>query len=385
MSGDSASTLTWTILLVAGCLFSCPSLANVLLDDSEIAKIVRHGPWPPPKKSDPSNRVSGTMAAIALGRKLFFDPRFSSNGKISCASCHDPDCGWTDGKPRAVGLARLDRNTQSLFNARYNRWFGWDGRSDSLWAHSIGPILAKTEMGMSVDAFARRLLNDAALTGLYREAFGRFPAAATSTTLVVDAAKAMAAFQETIVSGRTAFDRFRDALQSGDIASAGTYPAAAQRGAKIFVGRGKCNVCHAGPRFTNGEFDDSGVPYFIAAGRVDRGRHGGIRKLKTSPYNQLGRFNDAPGLATGWATRRVRQTHRTFGQFKVPSLRELTRTAPYMHNGSLMSLEDVVRHYSNINLERIHSDGARILQPLNLSDQQVMDLIAFLKTISAPD
>lgn len=376
------SSLRRALVLAAFYLMLLPAYADVLLNESEIAQVIRHGPWPPPKKTDPSNRVSGSKTAIALGKTLFSDARFSRNGKISCASCHDPARGWTDGKARAGGLARLDRNTQSLFNVAQNRWFGWDGRNDSLWAHSIGPILAEAEMGMTPDTFATQFRSDVVLSKLYAETFSRSPSEVEAPTLLVDSAKALAAFQETIVTSRTVFDRFRDALDKGDLRSAGTYPADAQRGLKLFVGRGKCNVCHIGPRFTNDEFDDAGVPYFTAPGRVDRGRHGGLRRLKKSPYNLLGQFNDAPQLATGWATRHVRQTHRTFGQFKVPSLRELTRTAPYMHNGSLATLADVARHYSDINLERMHSDNAAILQPLKMTRREIQDLVAFLRSLS---
>ncbi|MEM7189005.1 MAG: cytochrome c peroxidase [Pseudomonadota bacterium] len=364
--------------------FSQDSADRLLLSDVEVEKIISHGPWPPAQRNDPSNGVSGDPSAIELGKKLFFDTRLSSNGKIACGSCHDPKLGWTDGLARAGGLERLDRNTQSLFNASGNRWFGWDGRNDSLWAHSIGPILDKREMGATPDAVAALLRRDPAFSELYTAAFGSSPDGREPLDLVVDAAKAMAAFQETITSGRTAFDNFRDALRRGDFEAAGTFPASAQRGAALFVGRGKCNFCHLGPRFTNDEFDDVGIPYFTGPGQVDRGRFGGIKKLRASAFNQLGRYNDAPDRASGWATEQVAQNHRTFGQFKVPSLRQLTHTAPYMHNGLLASLEDVVAHYSNISLDRIHADGALILEPLHLTEQESSDLLEFLKSLSNP-
>ena len=129
------------LLIAAGAAFA--GAEPLSLDDEQIAKIVRHGPWPPPEQSDYSNRVSGKPAAIAFGQLLFFDKRLSRDGTIACASCHDPARGWADGKPRAGGLARLDRNTQSLFNVRYNRWFGWDGRTDSLWRTVSGRSLRK--------------------------------------------------------------------------------------------------------------------------------------------------------------------------------------------------------------------------------------------------
>jgi len=356
--------------------------SGILLTDDEIEKILQHGPWPLERKIDFSNRVSGKKAAEELGRLLFFDTRLSVNGEISCATCHNPDLGWTDGKAKAGGLERLDRNTQSLFNVSGNRWFGWDGRNDSLWAHSIGPILDKREMGATPERVAEVVQNDPKLKQRYRQVFGHMPDDREGLDLVVDVAKSMAAFQETIVTGKTSFDRFRDALARNDLAAAEMYPAAAQRGAALFVGRGQCNLCHIGARFSNDEFDDAGVPYFTGPGQVDRGRFQGILSLRASPYNLLGVYNDAPDRAIGWATEQVAQNHRTFGQFKVPSLRQLTQTAPYMHNGSLKTLRDVVDHYSDIDLDRIHSDAVPILKPLNLTEQESNDLVAFLESLS---
>ncbi len=355
---------------------------DLRLSDDEIAEIVRHGPWPAVENADPSNRASGKPSAIELGELLFFDTRLSADGQIACGTCHDPALGWTDGKARAGGLARLDRNTQSLFNVSGNRWFGWDGRNDSLWMHSIGPILDKREMGATPDMIAATVRNDRDLNRRYTEVFGIPPENREALDLVVDVAKSMAAFQETISTGRTPFDEFRDALAREDYAAALEYPASARRGASLFVGEGQCNLCHIGPRFTNDEFDDAGVPYFTGPGQVDRGRFKGIQDLKASPFNLLGQYNDKPGEATGWATARVAQTHRTFGQFKVPSLRQLTETAPYMHNGSFETLRDVVDHYSNIDLDRIHSDGVLVLRPLNLTEQESEDLVAFLRSLS---
>ncbi len=378
--------IAFLLIVVSGVLSGLASetQSRLLLNDEEIAKIIRHGPWPPEEQIDASNRVSGNEAAIDLGKRLFFDPRISANGEISCATCHDPELGWTDGKVRAGGLERLDRNTQSLFNVIGNRWFGWDGRNDSLWAHSIGPILDEREMGATPEKVADVIKNDPELKQRYETVFGQSADSRRHLDLVVDVAKAMAAFQETITTDRTSFDVFRDALARKDIETAGSFSASAQRGAALFVGRGKCNLCHIGARFTSDEFDDAGVPYFTGPGRVDRGRFEGIRKLRASPFNQLGSYNDAPERATGWATAQVAQTHRTFGQFKVPSLRQLTETAPYMHNGSLETLRDVVAHYSNINLDRIHSDAVPVLAPLNLTEQEIDDLVAFLESLSTP-
>ena len=201
--------------------------------------------------------------------------------------------------------------------------------------------------------------------------------------MLVNIAKALAAFQETIVTGRTPFDDFRDALERSDAQAMSRYPLAAQRGLQIFVGKGNCNVCHFGPNFTSGEFEDVGVPHFAEKGRVDSGRYGGIAALLASPFNLLGSHNDNPDKAAGLPTRHVEQLHRNWGEFRVPSLRNVSLTAPYMHNGSLATLRDVVRHYSELDEERLHGhEGARLVRPLRLTPQEAADLVAFLETLS---
>jgi cytochrome c peroxidase len=170
----------------------------------------------------------------------------------------------------------------------------------------------------------------------------------------------------------------------GDRAAAARYPLAAQRGLKLFIGEARCNVCHAGPAFTNDEFADVGVAFFLAAGGADAGRHGGLTRLLASSTNRLGPLNDAGAGADPRAvlTRHPKLEPRHFGEFRVPGLRQLTHTAPYMHNGSLATLEDVVRHYDRLDEERLHADGERILRRLNLGAGQAADLAAFLRTFS---
>src|SRR5262249_44807192 len=233
---------------------------------------------------------SGNPAAIELGERLFFDPRLSPSGKVLCATCHAPFRGWQDARERAQGLVEVDRNTPSVLNVRYARWFGWDGAGDSLWAQSIRPIIDPREMGGSIAQAAALVRADAALGCRFEKAFGTVPKG--DAEIVAALGKALAAFQETLVTGRTPFDDFRDALARGDAAAMARYPAAAQRGLKTFVGRGSCSACHAGPTFSNGEFHDTGVPFFVAGGGVDPGRHGGIKKLLANEFNLLGRFSD---------------------------------------------------------------------------------------------
>jgi cytochrome c peroxidase len=358
--------------------WAAPAAAETLdFSAEEIAQIARHGPWPPPFAPDPSNRASGQPPAIALGEALFFDRRLAPDQKLSCASCHEPDHGWAEAKPVSDGRARLTRNAIGLLDARTRRWFGWDGGQDSLWAMSLRPIIAPLELAATPESAAALLRADEALGRCYAAAFGRPVEAAPPDALMVDLAKALAAFQETLTSRRSQFDDFRDALLRG---AATDYPPAAQRGLRLFIGRGNCALCHLGPDFSNGEFHDVAVPFFTPDG-VDPGRHAGIKTLQASPYNLLGRWNDDPVRATGQQTQLLDPQHRNFGEFRTPSLRNLSQTAPYMHDGSKATLRDVVRHYSEIDPDRLHADGEAILRPLGLTDPEIDDLVAFLASL----
>ena len=375
------------LLVVAACL-PPKSIGNepALLDftPAERRAILAHGPWPPPLDLDASNRVSGNREAAALGQRLFFDGRLSANGKVACVSCHMPPALFGDRRKTSVGLAAVDRNSPSLINVRFQRWFGWDGGSDSLWAHSLRPLTDPREHGYTLERFAQLLATDAELSCRYQKAFGRKVGDVASEIAAVDGAKALAAFQETLVSPPTPFDIFREALARGDAAAGANYPLAAQRGLRIFVGKGNCNTCHVGALFSNREFGDIGIPFFIAPGKVDPGRHGGIQRVTKDPFNQLGGYNDDPTKADGKATRHVDLQQKNFGEWKVPSLRNVARTAPYMHNGSLATLAEVVRHYSELDEDRLHADGEKILRPLKLSTGESADLVAFLESLSAP-
>ena len=349
----------------------------------ELRRILAHGSWPPARRADPSNRVSGNAQAIALGERLFADPRLSRTHTIACTTCHRPERAFTDGAARGQGLARGDRNTQALADVGGQRWYGWDGANDNLWAQSLRPIVDPREMGGDAARLAALIRDDDDLHRRYTRAFGASPGD-DDETVAVDAAKALAAYLETLVSPRTPFDDYRDALARSDDDAATRYPAAARRGLAIFVGKGRCDVCHTGPRFTNGEFHDVGVPFFAERTRVDSGRHDGIKRLRASPYNLLGRWSDDPSRGTATGTRYVALEHRNFGEFRVPSLRNVARTAPYMHNGSFATLRDVVKHYSEVDENRLHADGEAILRPLRLTDAEIDDLVAFLDTLTAP-
>jgi len=349
---------------------------------SERAAIAAFGPWPPPRARDASNRWNSAPAAVAYGRHLFGDAALSAEGGLSCASCHDPRRAFHDGRALARGRGAGVRNTPTLLDVADRRWFGWDGAHDSLWAASLAPLVDPREMATRVEDVARRVRGDPLRRAAHQAVFGP-DLPSDDLEVVVQLAKALAAYQATLRSPRTAFDDFRDAVVRGDWRSAARYPRPAQRGLRLFIGEARCSVCHAGPAFTNDEFADVGVPFFVAGG-VDAGRHGGLSKLLTSPLNRLGPFNDAgEGTdARALLTRHLKIEPRHFGEFRVPGLRQLARSAPYMHNGSLATLDEVVRHYDRLDEERLHADGERILRRLNLRPDQAADLVAFLRTLS---
>ena len=362
--------------------FDLSQIPGIAFTEEEKRKIVAHGPWPPKRIADPSNRVSGKPAAIALGERFFYEPRLSGTGSVLCATCHVPFRGFQDARKRGFGLEEGERNTPSIVNVRFERWFGWDGANDSLWAQSVRPLLDPREMRSSATQVASFVRGNRSFALGYREVFNKNPEEEADETLLVNVGKALAAFQETLVSGRTPFDDFRDALERGDQAAMARYPASAQRGLRIFVGEGRCNLCHFGPQFTNGEFADTGVSFFVSSNKVDQGRYGGIKKLKENPLNLLGAFNDDPSRSTATSTSHVELQHRNFGEFRVPGLRNVAGTAPYLHDGSLATLRDVVLFYSNLDEERLHADGAKILRPLSLSPGEVEDLVVFLESLS---
>lgn len=376
-------TARW-LLALALLTASEPVQAEFGWSAAEVESVARHGPWPPPAARDPSNRIAGTPEGIALGHQLFGDPRLSGDGARSCASCHRPDRDFSDGRPRAEARphGELARRTPSLWNVGQGPWFGWDGAADSLWSQSLRPLLAPDEMAASAGQVARLLRDDAALSCGYARAFGGPATARDDEQLLVDAGKALAAYQATLVSPRTPFDDFRDALLAGDRPAMARYPQSAQRGLKIFVGEANCSTCHFGPRFTNGEFADIGIPFFTGPGSVDRGRLGGLESLARSPFTQTGPHSDDGGSAT--RTRHVQRLHSNFGEFKVPGLRQAANSAAFMHNGHLASLEQVVDHYSDVSPDRLHSDGTPLVRPLRLDAGQRADLVSFLRTLSVP-
>lgn len=287
---------------------------------------------PPP--SPPDNPL--TPEKIALGANLFADARLSGSGKRSCASCHLPERAFTDGRARALSLsgAPLRRNTPSLGDLAWGKHFFWDGRASSLEAQVQMPIEAADEMGGDWPTILSRLGGDADLAARFRVAFPEEPAVSQANVL-----KALATYVRSLVSPTTRFDAWVD----GD---AQALRPAEVRGFRLFIGKGACVLCHVGWRFTDDRFHDIGLT------SKDAGR-GAVP-------------GGTPGLMA----------------FKTPSLRELAHTAPYMHDGSLATLEAVIRHYTG-GFVRRPSLATNMNRELLLSPQQRSDLVAFLRALSS--
>ena len=358
---------------------------KVTFSESEISKILSHGPWPAPAAHDPTNRASGNLEAIELGTRLFFDQRLSSSGQLACASCHVPERNWTDNLTRGVGRVEVDRNTPTLMNLRVQRWFGWDGGADSLWSQSLRPILDMKELAATPHHVAQLVRSDAQLSCRYRKVYGT-PPPADDEAVLVGVGKVLASFQETLVSGRTPFDRFRDAIAKGEPPSNWNYSEPALRGLKIFIGKGACTECHSGPNFTGGEFFSTGLSKFAPQGKADPGRLEGVRQLKESRFNLLGEYNDDKSGASAVRTGQIRLEQDSFGEFKVPSLRNLVLTAPYGRDGRAETLAEVIRHYAALDPARLREKGGakdgKPATPLNLTPREQTDLVVFLETLS---
>ncbi len=389
----SGSERKGRIAVRAACAATCALLAGAspaqqdsapkpAFTDAEIKIILSHGPWPAPAQPDPSNRVSGKPDAIEFGTRLFFDQRLSRSGTLSCSSCHVPERNWTDNLTRGIGMSEVDRNTPTVMNLFASRWYGWSGASDSLWSQSLRPILDPRELAATPRHVAQLVRDDEQLSCRYRKAFGAPPSPADDEALLVDVGKALAAFQETLISGRTPFDRFRDALAKSEQPPLGSYSEPAQRGLKIFIGKGGCTACHSGPNFTGGGFFNTGLSRFAPRGQPDPGRRDAIRQLMESRFNLLGSYNDDPTGMSAARTREASLEKAGFGEFKVPSLRNLILTAPYGRDGATETLAEVVRHYAGLDPVSLHAKDEKPAKPLNLTPREQTDLVVFLESLS---
>ena len=361
-----------------------------VIDAPTRERLLRLGPLPAPPK-DPTNRWSDDADAADLGRWLFHEPRLSADGSVSCATCHRGDHGFAE--PRAItrGLGPGTRHSQSLLNAAHQRWLTWDGRADSLWSQALHPFLSADEMGLSPSQVVDRLRRIEPLRSRFEKVFGPLPNASDEEGVrraFVQVGKAIGAFERRLVTGPAPFDRWLERLRSGDAAPVEGFDAAAIRGAALFAGRADCVRCHSGPLLSDGEFHMIGVPSAGAAMPTDRGRLDGIDRLQVDPFNAAGAFSDERDGARARVTKATRRDPDAWGRFRTPSLRAAAATPPYMHQGQLATLGDVVRFYDTLEgATDLDHHGERVLEPLGLSEAQRHDLVAFLRGVqgTAPD
>lgn len=279
-----------------------------------------------------------TVEKVELGKLLFFDPWLSANNTVSCASCHIPHLAWTDGQQVSIGIRRqlATRNGMTIMNRLYGKAQLWHGRSPTLEAQALNPLHKPVRMGMpSYEAEVQKLNAIPGYRKLFQQAF--------QTDVTLDGiAKAIAAFERTILSGNSPADRFDMGGEENAMSDS------AKRGLTLFQTKGRCTRCHSGFNFTDESFHNLGIDW--DTDQVDVGRY----KVSKDPDD--------------------------IGAFKTPTLREISRTAPYMHDGRFATLEDVIEFYDKGGIQNPHLSNLMI--PLNLTAQEKADLVVYMRPLN---
>ena len=279
---------------------------------------------------------ASTPERIELGKHLFFDPRLSGSNFISCATCHNPAMGWSDGQKTAIGhgMQALGRATPTILNTAYQSVQFWDGRAASLEEQALGPIVAAGEMNQPLDELVSELKAIPGYVDMFNAAY---PDEGITTEAI---AKAIAVFERTVVSSESDFDRWLTGVDDA-------MNEEALRGFLVFSGKGNCTACHSGHNFTDDKFHNIGL------------------KGVENP----GRYAIEPDEALK-------------GAFKTPTLRDVALTAPYMHNGAYETLEEVVEHYDTGGFENAGNLSPDMKPSLNLSEKDKKALVAFMKSLT---
>jgi cytochrome c peroxidase len=278
-----------------------------------------------------------TPARVALGKALFFDPRLSGSNWISCATCHNPALGWSDGLPTGIGdgMHALKRATPTILNSAFSKILMWDGRARDLEEQALGPVAAVVEMNQDIPGLVAKLSRIEGYAQMFENAY---PKEGISGATI---AKAIAAFERTVLSTESPFDRWR----KGDSKAVS---ASAKRGFALFTGKADCVACHQGYNFNDDGFHNIGLKAISAE-------------------EDLGRY----------AHRKVNVAR---GAFKTPTLRDVALSSPYMHNGIYQTLEEVVEHYDRGGDVKEHLDPN--MKALGLSGPEKADLVEFMKSLT---
>ena len=269
-----------------------------------------------------------------LGKRLFFDPILSKDGTVSCASCHKPEHGFADDKPVSIGIKgqKGERNTPTIFNAFRPKLLFWDGRAMGLEEQALGPIENPIEMGEDLKNVVNKLNNLPYYKKAFDEVFGK--GEITKEKL----AEVVAEFERTAVSKDSNYDRYK----AGDSSALSE---SARRGLVLFEGKAMCIACHNGPDFTDYDFHNIGLPITEDVGRA-----------------------------------KITQKREDIRKFKTPTLREVARTAPYFHTGEFETLEQVIAYYNAGGGQDQYKDPLK--EPLNLTEEEQLDLVEFLKSLT---
>ena len=368
----------------------------------------------PPLPLSPGNRVADDARAAQLGRQLFFDKRLSANGKVACASCHQPQRYFSDGLALSQGLAATDRHAPTLVGVAWQTYLFHDGRKDSLWSQALGPLENDNEHGFDRAALAH-LIGDQYRSS-YETIFGdmpqlpdtaRFPQHARPmafaarhahtaawagmspadreaiNTVAANAGKALEAFERTLVPQAAPFDRYVSDLKARHTEPpiSADFSRAARRGLRAFIGKAQCVNCHNGPLFSDREFHNIGLPAVGGRSGVDVGRSLGAQQVKADEFRCGTVYSDAkncPELAF------LNPKFADFlGAFRTPTLRNVAKTPPYMHDGQMATLSDVLNFYRTLPGQAQVGHRELILQLLDPS-VQTDDLLAFLQTLTGP-
>jgi len=287
-----------------------------------------------PDVQDPPENPT-TPAKVELGKRLFFDPRLSGDGKLACISCHVPGLGWADGRAKGSGFQgkELSRNVPSILNSAYYSGFFHDGRAASLEEQALGPLFNPDEMNATASQVVATLSGIPEYRKRFQDAFGTEPS-------IEGVGKALAAFERTLVSKNSAFDRW---VQGEDDALSPQ----AKRGLELFTGKADCTACHKGPNFSDDKFHNIGIP---GSGTTDKGR-----------FDVTGDPDD-------------------LGAFKTPTLRNVALTAPYMHDGSIKTLREAVAHYEEVDLDFPNLDP--LIDHWGLTEDEIDDIVVFLESLT---
>jgi cytochrome c peroxidase len=358
----------------------------------------------PPLPDDPSNAAADNPAAATLGEALFFDTRLSSNGEISCASCHQPDRQFQDSLPLGHGVGTGGRRTMPIAGTAYFPFLFWDGRKDSQWSQALGPIENPLEHGAD-RTMAVRLISSA-YRSEYEAVFGPLPdlsglpehatpignasQVAAWKTLTFEQretvdrtfaniGKAIAAFERTIPVPATRFDAYATALMADNAETAETILTPEERhGLKLFLGKGQCATCHTGALLSDGAFHNIGLPGANPASET--GRSSAVAEVIADPFNCLGRFSDAQAGACAELQFIAADDPKLVGAFRTPSLRGIAQRSPFMHAGQFATLHALLKHYNEAPGAVV---GQSEIKPLGLTEEEMAALEAFLRTLDA--